>query len=134
MKNSDDEAMLCIWLVDVDQCCREYLMLLLNTEPFVNCSRSFSSALSLLVALRQEAPPDAILMDMQMSDLSGIEAIRLVKKLAPFTGVLILANLYDHELKENTLTAGASDFLLKRYPLARIIPAIRTASNRFSSH
>jgi DNA-binding NarL/FixJ family response regulator len=125
---SHAEARLCIWLVDDDRSCCEQLSWLLNAEPRVNCSRSFSSATSLLATLGQESPPDAILLDVQMPVMNGIEAIRPIKSLAPSTAVLMLTSFLDHRLKEESLAAGAADFLLKRNSPAQIIAAVRAAS------
>ena len=125
---SGAEAKLCIWLVDDDLSCCEQVARLLNAEPRVNCSRSFSSASALLATLGQEPPPDAILLDVQMPVMNGIEAIRPIKNLAPATRVLMLTSFLDHRLKEQSLAAGAADFLLKRNSPAQIIAAIRAAS------
>ncbi len=125
---SHAEARLCIWLVDDDFSCCEQLSLLLNAEPRVNCSRSFSSATSLLDTLGQESPPDAILLDVQMPVMNGIEAIRPIKSLAPSTAVLMLTSFLDHRLKEESLAAGAAGFLLKCNSPAQIIAAVRAAS------
>lgn len=133
LKSCNSEPVLGIWLVDDDDLYREHLLWLLKTEPRVDCSRSFSSAISLLAALRQESPPDAILMDVHMPDMNGIEAIRPIKHLAPFTRVLILTTFFDLRLKEMALAAGATEFLLKRYPRAQIIAAIRPTSSEFCS-
>jgi len=132
-KSRDSEPVFCIWLVDDDAICLKYLRLLLNAEPGVDCSRSFPSALSLLAALRHESGPDAILIDMFMPDLNGIEAIRPAKDLAPFTKVFIITTIYDLEFKAKALAAGATDFLLKRYPPAQIIAAIRPTASELRS-
>jgi DNA-binding NarL/FixJ family response regulator len=122
------EASLSIWLVDDDLSCCEHVARLLNAEPRVECSRSFSSASALLATLGQESPPDAILLDVQMPLMNGIEAIRPIKNLAPSTRVLMLTSFLDHRLKAQSLAAGAADFLLKRDSPAQIIAAIRAAS------
>jgi DNA-binding NarL/FixJ family response regulator len=123
-----NEGVLSVWLVDDDFSCCENLSRLLSAEPRVNCSRSFSSATALLETLGQESPPDAILLDVQMPVMNGIEAIRPIKDLAPATRVLMLTSFSDHRLKEESLAAGAADFLLKRNPPAQIIAAIRAAA------
>jgi DNA-binding NarL/FixJ family response regulator len=127
LKSSDAEAMLHIWLVDDDASCRGQLMWLLNAEPQVDCSRCFSSASSLLATLRLESPPDAILLDVQMPVMTGIEAIRLVKHLAPSTMILMLTTFFDHRLKEEALAAGAADFLLKRNLPGEMVASVRKA-------
>lgn len=130
LKDSNSEPMPCVWLVDDDAFCREHLMRLLKIELRVERLLGFSSAVSLLAALRQKSPPDVILMDAQMPDLNGIDAIRTAKKLSPFTQVFILTTFYDLELKKMALAAGATDFLLKRNP-AQIINAIQATSSKF---
>ena len=126
-KGTDTEAMLRIWLVDDDASCRGQLVWLLNAEPQVDCSHCFSSASSLLAALRQESPPQAILLDVNMPVMNGIEAIRLIKPLAPFTMILMLTTFFDHRLKKEALAAGAADFLLKRNLPGEMVAAVRKA-------
>jgi DNA-binding NarL/FixJ family response regulator len=122
------EAALCVWLVDDSADCCEHLALLLNAETRVHCPRSFSSAASLLAGLRQEPPPNAILLDVHMPVMNGIEAIRPIKQLAPATPVLMLTTFFDHGLRTQALAEGAADFLLKRSSPAEIVSAIRAAS------
>lgn len=133
LNGSHIKTMPSVWHVDDDGLYREQLMCLLKDELCVNYSRSFSSALSLLAALRQDSPPDVILMDVQMPEMSGIEAIRPVKHLAPSTVVLMLTTFYNHQHKQEALTAGAAGFLLKRNSQTQIIAAVRAASAQFSS-
>jgi len=132
-KSGDTESMLRIWLVDDDACYSEQLMWLLNAEPRVDCSVSFSSATALLAALQRETPPDAILLDVQMPVINGIEAIPPIKHLAPSTKVLMLTTFFDHLLQKQALAAGAADFLLKRNSPVQIVAAVRTASAQFGS-
>jgi DNA-binding NarL/FixJ family response regulator len=125
-KSSDQETLL-IWLVDDDAWNSELLATSLELEPRVDCSRCFSSASSLLAALEQEYPPDAILLNLQMPLRNGIEAIQHVKNLAPFTLVLMLSTFNDSRCKQQALLAGASDLLLKCSSPGQIIAAIRKA-------
>ena len=129
LKSSHSGPALRIWLVDDDAFCRDHLTRSLNAEPRVDCARSFASALSLLAALRQEHPPDAILMDVYMPDMNGIEAIRPVRKQAPFTRVLILTTIFDLHVKKTALATGAAGFLLKRYPRDQLIDSLCSAGS-----
>jgi len=133
LKSGHSQLVPCIWLVDDDDLYRKHLMWLLKDEPRVDCSRNFSSSVSLLAAIREGSPPDVILMDVHMPEMNGIEAIRPVKHLAPFTKVLILTSIYDPQLKQTALAAGATDFLLKRYPRAQMIAAICPTKSEFCS-
>jgi len=133
LKSLDADSMFRIWLVDDDAGWREHLAWLLNAEPDINCSRCFSSASSLLAEFRQWPRPDAILMDLEMPVMNGIEAIAPIKKLTHSTMIVILTTFFDHRRKKEALAAGAADFLLKRNSSFQIIAAIRAASVRFSS-
>src|ERR1700722_10772942 len=133
LKSSDADSTFCVWLADDDACCREHLTWLLNAEPDVSCSRCFSNASCLLTELRLGSPPDAILIDLEMPVMNGIEAIAPIKKLSPSTMIVILTMFFDHRRKEEALAAGATEFIFKRNLSPHMISAIRAASVRFSS-
>ena len=126
-ESSDQQTLLCIWLVDEDAGNNEILAPSLKSEPHVDCSRRFASAASLLAALEQEYPPDVILLDLQMPAMNGIEVIQSVKNLAPFVPVLMLTNFADSRYRQQALLAGASDIFLKGSSPGQIIAAIRKA-------
>jgi DNA-binding NarL/FixJ family response regulator len=132
LKSSNTESKLSIWLVDDKAFYCQHLMWSLEREPCVKFSRHFACAASLLAALHHEAPPNAILVDVQMPVMNGIEAIRPIKLLAPSTIVLIITTFFDHRMKEQALAAGAAAFLLKRDSPAQIIAAVRSASAQFN--
>ncbi len=123
----------CIWLVDDDVCWCEHLTWLLNVQPGVNCSRCFTSAVSLLVELPQNSPPDAIVMDLEMPGMNGIKSIAAVRKLTSVPIIWMLTTFFDHKRRHEALAAGASDFFLKRNSSTQLIAAIRAASIQFYS-
>lgn len=115
-----------VWLVDDQDAIRQPLAHLLNLEPGVECIRNFSSAIAVLPAL-QEQTPDVILLDVQMPGMSGVEAVRHFKALAPATMVLMLTAFADGDSRQQSLAAGAEDYLLKYLSPGEIIAAIRSA-------
>jgi DNA-binding NarL/FixJ family response regulator len=119
-----------VWLVDDDEPTRSLLASLVQGKNEIECSQGFSSAEDALRALEVEIPPDLILLDLQMRGQSGIEALPKIKSAAPATQVLILTTFYDCEAKSRALQAGASGFLLKRYPIGRIVDCIGQACAR----
>lgn len=68
--------------------------------------------------------PDLILMDIEMPGISGIEATKIVKKIAPKTRVLILTVFEDSENVLSAIKAGASGYLLKKYIATRLFHAV----------
>lgn len=61
-----------------------------------------------------EAPPDLVLMDIQMPGMSGIECTAALKSACPELNILMLT-VYDHSQRVfDALAAGASGYLLKR--------------------
>ena len=72
----------------------------------------------------QEKCPDIILMDIDMPELSGIEATRLVKNDFPDINVMMFTVFEDRDKIFDALCAGATGYLLKKTPSAQIISAI----------
>jgi DNA-binding NarL/FixJ family response regulator len=73
--------------------------------------------------------PDIILMDIDMPELSGIDATRLVKAAFPQVNVMILTVFEDKDKIFNALCAGATGYLLKKTPSAQVIEAIEELYN-----
>lgn len=73
--------------------------------------------------------PDVVLMDIVMPHLDGIEATRrLQSEPEPRPRVLVLTTYGEDEQVYAALTAGASGFLLKDAPRARLLAAVRTVA------
>jgi DNA-binding NarL/FixJ family response regulator len=116
---------LSFWLVDAHEELRGLLADLLSQDETIRCTRQFSSAEAVLDALECEAPPNAILLDVRMDEMSGVNAIRPIRSVARSTHVFAMANFYDGDLASRAFNAGASGFLLKRYEADRTIECIR---------
>jgi len=68
--------------------------------------------------------PDIILMDIDMPEMSGIEATALVKKYFPEINIMIFTVFEDRDKIFEALCAGATGYLLKKTPSAQIIESI----------
>lgn len=72
---------------------------------------------------------DVILMDIELPGRSGIEGAYLAKRASPATEVLMLTVFDDDDKIFQALCAGASGYLLKKTPPARILEAIEEVYN-----
>ena len=68
--------------------------------------------------------PDVILMDIDMPELSGIEATRMVKTAFPNINVMMITVFEDKDKIFDALCAGATGYLLKKTPPPQIIESI----------
>lgn len=77
------------------------------------------------VALARELAPDLVLMDVRMPRLDGLEATRRIVADGLNTRVLVLTTFDAEEIVYDALKAGATGFLLKSAPPARLVEAVR---------
>jgi DNA-binding NarL/FixJ family response regulator len=75
-----------------------------------------------VVQLVAEKQPDVVLMDVQMPEMDGLEATRLIKKQWPQVKVMILTMFPSR--RAEALAAGADHFLLKGCPAESLQDAI----------
>ena len=103
---------------------REGLATLINGTPGFNCLTSYYSMEAALAGLSREQP-DVILTDIGLPGMSGIDGIEILRERYPQVHILALT-VYDNDEKVfNALCAGASGYLLKNTPPARLLESIQ---------
>jgi DNA-binding NarL/FixJ family response regulator len=106
------------------------LLPLLDDIEIVGEAENGQSAIELAAALQ----PDAILIDVEMPILDGLEATRRIKQASPATRIIILSIHDDEATSAQARSAGADDFVDKGAPLTTLLQAIKTISTeRISS-
>lgn len=65
------------------------------------------------IALAAQAQPDAVVMDLQLPDMNGIDATRAITRTSPHIGVLVLTMFDDDDSVFAAMRAGARGYLLK---------------------
>jgi DNA-binding NarL/FixJ family response regulator len=78
------------------------------------------------VAKAEALAPDVAILDMNMSDLNGLEATRAIRKLLPATEVLLFTGIETDELMRDAFASGAKSFILKSDARDHLLDAIRS--------
>jgi CheY-like chemotaxis protein len=117
-----------VWLVDDNDELRKLLAEALDLQGGIQCARHFSSPDKLLSTLASKPGPDVILMDVQMGDRNGLDAVRPIRSLTRRTRVLMFTTCFNREWRERALGDGASDYLLKSEAIEKVADRIRRAA------
>jgi DNA-binding NarL/FixJ family response regulator len=112
-------------IVDDHDLFRTGLCTLLADEGF---DVSGAASGKVAVALSRSFEPDVVLMDMNMPEMSGIDATRMVLRERPETAVVMLSVIADDQRVLDAVRAGASGYLLKDASLAEIVAGVRSAA------
>jgi DNA-binding NarL/FixJ family response regulator len=102
---------------------RETLSELLRSASGFDCVSACSSSYEALEVLPR-CRPEIVLMDIQLPGISGIECVRQLSLILPDTQFMMVTVLEDHDLIFQSLAAGATGYLLKKTPPAKILEAI----------
>lgn len=67
---------------------------------------------------------DVVLMDLNMPEVNGIDACKVIKELKPDTKVMILSMISEHKMIKSVMKTGANGYMLKNSGQQEIIEAI----------
>ena len=115
--------MIRVSIVEDDLKTREGFVKILRHAPEIVCLGAFAS----VEEAEREIPkimPDVVLMDINLGSGSGIDCVSALKRLHPKLQFLMLTTYDDSEMIFNSLRAGASGYLLKRYAATELLAAI----------
>jgi DNA-binding NarL/FixJ family response regulator len=102
---------------------RRGLAYLIGASPGFTAVGEFADAESALARL-DALTPDVVLMDIGLPGMSGIEAVKLIRTRRPATQVMMLTVYEDESRIFESLRAGATGYVLKTTPPARLLDAI----------
>ena len=116
-----------VWLVDDDRAIRWVLEKALAREqiPF----QSFSSASELIARLDlpDEEPPEALVTDVRMPGMSGLELLKEIKDRYPQLPVIIMTAYSDLDSAVAAFQGGAFEYLPKPFDVDQAVALIRRA-------
>ena len=105
---------------------REGLTMLINGTSGFTCARSYRTMEDALQHISNDRP-DVILLDIGLPGMSGVEGIPRLREHYPEVPILTLT-VYDNDDEVfSALCAGASGYLLKNTPPARLLESLREA-------
>ena len=103
---------------------RRGLEMVLKEEPGIELVGQASDGAE-AVQMAGEVLPDVVLMDVRMPKITGIEAARQVKEVAPSAKIVMLTVSDEEEDLFEAIRAGTSGYLLKDIPLDEVAEAVR---------
>jgi DNA-binding NarL/FixJ family response regulator len=107
---------------------RESLAILINGTSGFRCTSGFRTMEDALESMRGSFP-DVILTDIGLPGMSGVEGIRILRDRFPAVPVLALTVYDDDENVFNAICAGASGYLLKNTPPARLLESLQEVAD-----
>jgi DNA-binding NarL/FixJ family response regulator len=107
---------------------REGLQMLINGTVGYRCTGSYRSMEDALYEISRELP-DVVLVDIGLPRMQGDEGIRILKERYPELLLIALTVFDDDEQIFNAICAGASGYLLKKTPPARLLESLKEAMN-----
>ena len=119
--------MLKILIVDDHQVVRRGLQMTIDAEKDMRVVGEAANGAQVL-ALIQKHKPDVVLMDLQMPEVNGVDALKQIRPAYPNLPILILTTFTDEAHVYAALRAGASGFLLKEMSGDDLVAAIRGAA------
>ena len=102
---------------------REGLTYLINSSDGYKCVGAFANAEDALQSIPQ-LNAHVALMDINLPEMDGIACVRQLKPRVPSLQIIMLTVYEDTDRIFEALTAGASGYLLKRTPPAKIMESI----------
>jgi DNA-binding NarL/FixJ family response regulator len=118
--------MIKVAIVEDNKTIREGLKLLIDGTEGYSCVADYTICEDLISELSQ-LDVDVILMDIDLPGISGIEGMKRIKQISPDYTILILTIYDENELIFEALCAGASGYLVKKTPPAKLLEAIKEA-------
>jgi DNA-binding NarL/FixJ family response regulator len=116
-----------VLLADDHSIVRRGLRSLIETQPDITVVAEAGDGLEAL-KLCEELRPDAIILDVAMPRLNGIDVAERVQKMQPPPRVIVLSMHADESYIIRALAAGARAYLLKDATDEDLIPALRAVA------
>src|SRR6202035_1306969 len=115
-----------VLIVEDDRVTRDGLRLLVDGTPGYSCVSAFGS-LEQVLAGRTGEQPNVVLLDIKLPGVPGSQGVASLRERWPGAAILMLTAFDDEDKIFESLCNGATGYLLKRTPPARLLEAVREA-------
>jgi DNA-binding NarL/FixJ family response regulator len=116
-----------ILIADDHPVVRDGLAAMLSTQPDFEVVATAANGLE-AVRLAAELRPDVVLLDLEMPELDGVEALARLRAASPAVRALVFTAFDTDERILSAVRAGAQGYLLKGAPRDELFRAIRVVS------
>ncbi len=111
-------------IVEDDVIIREAFVTLINQSSDYIVVNAYSNAEDAIKKIKEDAP-QICLMDIELPGMSGIDAIPKIKAILPDTHVVVVTVYENDDLVFKALCEGASGYLTKNTPSAKLIESLK---------
>ena len=81
------------------------------------------------VSRYKESKPDGVLLDITMPDMDGLQTLKEILKMDPNARVSMCSAMGQQSMVIEALKAGARDFVVKPFDVARVLGAVQKLVN-----
>ncbi len=113
-----------IAIFDDNKNIRESIAMLLSTEKEFEVVGCFHHVLDCLEDIKL-SKPEVVLMDIEMPGMTGIDAVKIIKKEFPNVLILMQTVFEDDDRVFDSICAGASGYILKNFLNIKLVDSIK---------
>ena len=116
-----------VMLIDDHTLIRETWRALLNTVKNIEIVGESGDGL-LAIEMARTTRPDIVLLDINMPPVSGMDVLKMIRKISPVTRVIIVSMHSQPVYAKKMLRLGAKGYVTKNSPLNELLDAIKEVS------
>src|SRR5580700_8261361 len=124
---SDRPSVVRVLAVDDERAAAKLLAIMLRPPSY--CCSTATNGEEALVALQRE-PFDAVISDLQMPGISGLELLAEVRRSYPHVAFLVTTGLDDVEVGVQAMRSGADDYLVKPLLESAVLASLESALHK----
>jgi diguanylate cyclase (GGDEF)-like protein len=107
-----------VLVIDDDPALRQVVRISLSDDPTIDIQEAQDGRTGVTIAGRYQ--PDVILLDLALPGMGGLDALPLLRAVAPAARILVLSAVDSPELAQRAIAQGAAGYLQKHLDLGRL--------------